>query len=76
MIKLMKNLKHKKIIDAGGEWITILDSAKKILKVTKQDKNIYSHLETKEEPKKYIKFKRNKTSIDKGLKEIYKWINR
>jgi len=72
---IMENLKYKnKIIDAGGEYITINNLAKKIIKIAGKNKPIIHNLLAKEKPKKYIKFKRPKITIDKRLKQINNWI--
>ena len=71
---IFKKLRFRnKIIDAGGEWISILQLLRTITIIT--EKNIQIELnKNNEKPKKYIEFKRPKTLLNKGLRDIYKWI--
>jgi len=71
---IMKNIKYKnKIIDAGGDWISIKRLAQRIAKMSGVKKKVICS--NKESKKKYIKFKPTKTKLNDGLKEIKEWIN-
>jgi UDP-glucose 4-epimerase len=69
-----RNLKKidNRVIDLGGEWISINNLIKKILKIVGKNK-IINHIKIKGQNKKYIKFKKAGKSLDRGLIDVYKW---
>lgn len=68
-----RKIKDNKIIDVGGEWISIRKLAEKILDITCRDFKIVSK-GNEGVKKKYIKFPKTKTSLNSGLLEVYEWI--
>lgn len=71
---ILDNLtKKNKTMDLGGEWISMTNLAKKIIKIVGNKKNIYYTGDKAVVRKKMIKFK-SKTKLDKGLSIIYQWM--
>lgn len=72
-VKVMHNLEGSKIIDVGGEWISIKSLAKRILKIINLNKRIKTS-NNKEAKKKYIEFKQTNIDLNDGLREVYRWL--